>query len=54
MPNFDEIAATNVGTSYRVKGLLTLPDGGNEPFELKVSSAEEHEIVVVGKCEMDP
>ena len=51
MPNFDEIAASKVGTSYKVKGKLIKSVGQNQKFELQVCSPENHEIKIIGKCD---
>ena len=51
MPNFDEIAASKVGTSYKVKGKLIKSLGQNQKFELQVCSPENHEIKIIGKCD---
>ena len=51
MPNFDEIADSKVGTSYKVKGKLIASPKEGQKFELQVCSAERHEIKIIGSCD---
>lgn len=48
LPNFQEIAKVNTGSSLIIKGLLVESPGAKQPFELKAQ-----EIIIEGACTSD-
>lgn len=51
MPNFDEIAASKVGASFKIKGKLIKSPAKGQLFELQVCHPELHACHVIGQCD---
>jgi asparaginyl-tRNA synthetase len=48
---FEEIAKTNVGTSYSFVGTLIKSQAKGQAFELQLSQPEKHSCKILGKCD---
>lgn len=51
MPNFDDVAISKVGASYKFKGKLIKSPAKGQLFELQVSQPDKHSCVVIGHCD---
>jgi asparaginyl-tRNA synthetase len=51
MPNFDEVAISKVGASYKFKGKLIKSPAKGQLFELQVCHPEKHACQVIGQCD---